>query len=168
MAEALTITEEDPDTTRRKPGLLKRLLLPLLMLIIGAGGGAAAMYFLPSLLPVAGPPKPPAPKVAPLTYIELDNSFTANLKGSARFIQVKLALSTHGGDTVAQAVERHRPAIIAAVLATLSETTPEDLEAPGGRDRLTTRMRMAINDVLQRKSGVAGVDDVFLTSFVVQ
>jgi flagellar basal body-associated protein FliL len=29
-------------------------------------------------------------------------------------------------------------------------------------------MRLGINDVLQRKSGIAGVDDVFLTSFILQ
>jgi flagellar basal body-associated protein FliL len=168
MADALTIAEEPPEATKKKPGLLKRLLVPFLMLLVGVGGGAAAMFFLPSLLPAAGPPKPPAPKVAPLTYVELDNSFTANLKASSRFIQVKIALSTHGGETVSDAVERHKPAIVAAVLATLAETSAEDLDAPGGRDRLTTRMRLAINDVLQRKSGVAGVDDVFLTNFVVQ
>lgn len=176
MAESLTFADEPPKA--KKGGKLKRILLPLLLLVVGLGAGAAGMYFAPTLLPGLLPaasgeagqlqPKPPAPKVSPLTYVELPNSFTSNLKGSGRFIQVKIAISTHGGPPVVEAVERHRVAIVAAVLQILAETSEDDLEAPGGRDRLTGRMRMAINDVLQRKSGVAGVDDVFLTSFVVQ
>lgn len=171
MAEALTIADEGAPP--RKGRKLLRILVPVLLLMLGIAGGAAGMYFapglLPDLLPAAGEaPKPPAPKVAPLTYVELPNSFTSNLKGSGRFIQVKIAISTHGGTPVVDAVERHRVAIVATVLQVLADTGEADLDAPGGRDRLTTRMRIAINDVLQRKSGVAGVDDVFLTSFVVQ
>jgi flagellar FliL protein len=165
VADALTIADEP---AAKPPGRLRRLLLPGLMLVLGLGGGAAAMWFAPGLLPLPSAPKPPAPKIEPLSYIEIDNSFTSNLKDSGRFIQVKIALSTNGGSTVSEAVERHRIAIIAAVLGVLSETSEADLEAPGGRDRLATRMRLVINDVLQRKSGIAGVDDVFLTSFVVQ
>jgi flagellar FliL protein len=171
MAETLTVADDPAPAQKR--GLLKRILLPSLLLVLGLAAGAAGMYFAPTLLPdllatTGEKPKPPTPRVAPLSYVELPNSFTSNLKGSSQFIQVKIALSTHGGTTVIEAVERHRVAIVAAVLQILAETSPADLEAPGGRDRLTTRMRLAINDVLQRKSGVAGVDDVFLTSFVVQ
>lgn len=176
MAEALTVTEEV--TEPKKPGLLKRLLVPALMLIVGLGGGAAAMFFLPQMAPgflpetqgEDGPPvpKPRKSKPAPLAYIELDNSFTANLRDTGRYIQVKIALSTHGGPAVAQAVEQHRVAIVAATLGVLAETTQEDLDAPGGRDRLAAKMRDAINSVLMRKSGAAGIDDVLLTSFVVQ
>jgi flagellar FliL protein len=112
--------------------------------------------------------KPPEPQVAPLEYVELPNSFTANLKDTGRFVQVKIAISTQGGPPVVEAVERHRVAIVAAVLSILTDSTEEDLQANGGRDALARKMRIAINDVLQRKSGIAGVDDVFLTSFVLQ
>lgn len=180
MADALTVTEDAPPEAAKKPGLVKRLLVPLLFLLVGlaagAGGMLAAPMLLPDLFPAAeGPaedgapaPKPRKVKQAPLSYIELDNSFTANLKDSGRYIQVKIAMSTHGGEPVAQAVEQHKVAIVAATLAVLADTTQADLEAPGGRERLAARMRMAINDVLMRKSGAAGIDDVFLTSFVVQ
>ncbi len=179
MAEALTVTEDAPAEAPRKPGLVKRLLLPLLLLLAGLGAGAGGMLvaprFFPDLFPAAdgaeaegAAPKPRKVKQAPLSYIELDNSFTANLRDSGRYIQVKIALSTHGGEPVAEAVEQHKVAIVAATLAVLADTTQQDLEAPGGRDRLAARMRMAINDILMRKSGAAGIDDVFLTSFVVQ
>lgn len=165
MADSLTIADEPP---AKRPGLVRRLLLPLLMLLLGLAGGGALMVFAPGLLPLPSGAKPAAPKVAPLSYIEIDNSFTSNLKDSGRFIQVRIALSTNGGAPVAEAVERHRIALIAAVLGVLAETTEAELYAPGGRERLAARMRDVINATLQRKSGLAGIDDVFLTSFVVQ
>jgi flagellar FliL protein len=164
MAEAATAV-----AAPAKKGLLGRLVLPLLLLVGGGAAGAAGAIFIPTLLPhQAGPKKPEPPVVAPLEYVEIENSFTANLKDSGRFVQVKIAISTQGGPPVVEAVERHRVAIVAAVLGILSDTREVDLEAPGGREALTRRMRIAINDVLQRKSGIAGVDDVFLTSFVLQ
>ena len=166
MADAATapaLPEAPP-----KPGLVKRLVLPLVLLLGGAAAGAAGSYFMPVLLPASQQAKPPAPKVAPLEYVEIPNSFTANLKDTGRFVQVKIAISTQGGEPVVEAVKRHQIAIVAAVLDILADSTEADLSDPGGRDKLTRRMRLAINDVLQRKSGVAGVDDVFLTNFVMQ
>lgn len=150
------------------PGLLKRLMLPLLFVAAGAAAGVAGAVFAPALLPQSGPEKPPAPKVAPLEYVEIDNSFTANLKDTGRFVQVKIAVSTQGGAPVVEAVKRHNVAIVSAVLAVLADTNEGELTEAGGRDALARRMRIAINDVLQRKSGIAGVDDVFITSFVLQ
>ena len=164
MADAATALPEAPP----KPGLVKRLVLPLVLLLGGAAAGAAGAFFMPTLIPASHAEKPPAPKVAPLEYVEIPNSFTANLKDTGRFVQVKIAISTQGGEPVVEAVKRHQIAIVAAVLDILADSTEADLSDPGGRDKLTRRMRLAINDVLQRKSGVAGVDDVFLTNFVMQ
>ena len=167
MADAVALA---PDPGPKKKSLLVRLLVPLLLLVAGAAAGAAGAIFVPTLMPHAGEKPKPAPKVevGPLEYVEIDNSFTANLKDTGRFIQIRIAISTNGGPPVVEAVERHKVAIIAAVLGVLAETGEAEIQAPGGREALTRRMRLAINDLLQRKSGLAGVDDVFLTSFIVQ
>lgn len=157
-----------PETPPKKKGMAGRLLLPVALLLVGAAAGTAAGMFAPQLLSPGHAETKPVPQVAPLEYVEIDNSFTANLKDTGRFIQVRIAVSTQGGQPVKDAVDRHRVAIVAAVLGILSDTTEADVEAPGGRDALAKRMHMAINDVLQRKSGIAGVEDVFLTSFVLQ
>lgn len=150
-----------------KKGLVGRLLLPLVLLLTGAGAGAGGAIFLPGLVPQSGAAKP-EPKVAPLEYVEIDNSFTSNLKDTGRFVQLKIAVSTQGGPPVLEAVERHRLALIAVVLGILADSSEAELREPAGRELLTRRMRVAINDLLQRKSGIAGIDDVFLTSFVLQ
>jgi flagellar basal body-associated protein FliL len=155
---------------------LGRILLPVLCLLIGAGAGVAGAIFAPRLFPAAAPaaeggeaaPPKAVPRVAPLEYVEIDNTFTSNLKDTGRFVQLRIAVSTHGGKPVLDAVQRHRLAVISVVLQVLADTTEAELSQPGGRDALTRRMRMAINDLLQRKSGIAGIDDVYLTSFVVQ
>jgi flagellar basal body-associated protein FliL len=168
MADAVALS---PEPEAKKKGLAGRLLMPLLLLVVGASAGAAGAFFLPTLMPQAGEAQHrPTPKVeiGPLEYVEIDHSFTANLKDTGRFVQVRIAISTNGGQPVVEAIERHEPAIIATVLGALAETTEADISAPGGREALTRRMRLAINDLLQRKSGLAGVDDVFLTSFIVQ
>ena len=163
MPEAAT-----PAAGAGRPGLLKRMLLPLALVVAGAAAGVAGAMFAPALLPGPAAEKPPAPKVSPLEYVEIDNSFTANLKDTGRFVQVKVAISTQGGAPVVEAVKRHNVAIVSAVLAVLSETDEGELTQAGGRDALSRKMRMAINDILQRKSGIAGIDDVFITSFVLQ
>jgi flagellar FliL protein len=164
MAEAAEAPAEAP----AKKGLLKKLLLPLLLLVGGAAAGAAGAVFAPTLIPMPAAEKPPAPEVAPLQYVEIPTPFTANLKDTGRFVQVKIAISTQGGQPVVDAVERHQVAIVAEVLGVLTDTSEEQLSTAAGREALTRRMRLGINDVLQRKSGIAGVDDVFLTSFILQ
>lgn len=170
MSEAVAAEGDAAPAARPKRGLVGRLLLPLIMLLVGAGAGAAGALFLPGIVPglLPGGETKPVPKPAPLAYLEIDHSFTANLNDTGRFLQVRIAVSTLGGEPVLQAVERHRLAIIAAVLAVLGETGEAELLAPGGREQLTKRLRVTINDVLQRKSGIAGIDDVFIVTFVLQ
>lgn len=165
MAEAATVVLAEP---ARRKSLLARLLVPLLMLLVGAGAGAAGALLVPPLLADATVKKPPQPKASPLQYLEIKNNFTVNLKDTGRFAQVTIAVSTQGGQPIADAVERHHVAIVAAVLDVLADTPEAMLVDADGRRRLAAAMRTAINDVLRRKAGVAGVDDVFLTSFVMQ
>ena len=162
------MTEAVAEIAVPKRGLMQRLLLPALMLLGGVGGGFAAAHLLPPYVAALTAPKAPQPQPSPLQYVSIDNSFTANLKDSGRFVQVQIAVSTQGGQVVVDMVERHHLAIVAAVLDVLAATTETELQQPGGRGELARRMRVAINELLQRKSGLAGVDEVYLTSFVLQ
>lgn len=164
MADAAAAPAEAPP----RKSLVARLLVPLILMVGGAAAGAAGALLVPTLVPMPADEKASAPEVAPLEYVEIPTPFTANLKDTGRFVQVKIAISTQGGQPVVEAVERHRVAIVAEVLGVLTDTSEAELSTAAGREALARRMRLGINDVLQRKSGIAGVDDVFLTSFILQ
>ena len=165
-----------PAPAAKKPGRLAALgKVLLLVAAFGAGaaaGGAGAVIALARFggLPAATAPhdKPAAAAAAKVDYVEIDNAFTSNLADTGRYLQLRLSVSTAGGPTVVAAVAQHKPAIISAVLSVLGEATEADVADRVAKDRLRSQIRSAINDVLRRKTGTAGIDEVFFTSLVVQ
>jgi len=50
----------------------------------------------------------------------------------------------------------------------MSGFTEEEVEAEGGRDQLSTRLKDAINARLLELEGFGGIEDVFFRTFVLQ
>ena len=137
----------------------------------GAAAGGGAVTGLMILRPAAtgGSNKTIAPVVAgPVDYVELDNAFTSNLADTGRYLQLRIAVSTAGGLPVTAALTQHKLAIVSAVLAVLGEVGEADVADRAAKTKLRASVRAAINDVLQRKAHITGVDEVFFTSLVVQ
>lgn len=171
------------ETAAAAPGPRRQGLMRVLMLIamfaagIAAGGGGAviALSQLGGIAALTGgatapkahaEPAPAAP--AKLDYIELENAFTSNLIDTGRYLQLRIAVSTKGGPTVVAAMTEHKLAIVSAILAVLGEAGEADVADRVAKERLRANVRAAINDVLRRKAGTAGVDEVYFTSLVVQ
>jgi flagellar FliL protein len=172
------------DTALPAPAGGKRAKLGRTLMLIamfGAGiaaGGGGAVIALSQLGSLGGlvsggaakheaeAPVPAAP--AKLDYVEIDAPFTSNLVDTGRYLQLRIAVSTRGGPTVTAAIEQHKLAIVSAVLAVLGEAGEPDVADRAAKDRLRVNVRTAINDVLRRKAGTAGVDEVYFTSLVVQ
>lgn len=159
-----------PARSRRSVGLV-----PLVTLVVGAVAGAAggAIGVVASGLfadgkaeggHVAAPEHP----TAPVTYVEIDNAFTANLTDTGRYLQMRISVSTLGGEEVAATIEKHKPAIISAVLAVLGELAEADVADRVAKDRLRGRLKDAVNATLKERGEAARVEDVFLLSLVVQ
>lgn len=160
-----------PDT----PPVKKKLggvVLALLAFVGGAaaGGGGAAMAVLAMGLGERGGATAHAPEVAahPVEYVEIDNAFTSNLVDTGRYLQLRIAVSTTGGEAAKSALAAHKPAIVSAVLAVLGEMGEADVADRKAKDKLRGAIKAAINGVLQAKAQIGGVDDVFFTSLVVQ
>lgn len=100
--------------------------------------------------------------------MEIDNAFTSNLADNGRYLQVKLSLSTFGGADAVAAIEKHRPAIVSAVLAALGEAREPDLASVEAKDALRERLKDVINKALKTKGEPGTVEEVFFTSLVVQ
>ena len=175
MAEADAKVKDAP---KKKKGL-PALLVPLLACVLGAGAGGAGaaialIKFAPALLGGGGAahtpaaaPHDPVPE-GPLEYVEVDNAFTSNLADSGRYLQIKISLSTFGGPEAVEAIEKHKPAIVSAVLAALGEVREPDIESAKAKDDLRERLKGVINSALKSKGEPGGVEEVFFTSLVVQ
>ena len=119
-----------------------------------------------------GPKK--MPKIVPeeeifaTTYYEFPGNFTTNLKGSKKFLQISVGVSTQYDDTVMANVESHQLAMRSEILAIMSEFTPDDIAGREGKDILASALKDGINGVLEKLEGFGGVEDVHFTSFVLQ
>lgn len=162
--------------TPQKPIKVKKGLGGIVMIAAAFGGaavgGGGAVVGVATLRPglFGGKMAAAAPVVVatPVEYVELDNAFTSNLADTGRYLQLRIAVSNTGGPPVATALTQHKLAIVSAVLAVLGEVGEADVADRAAKTKLRATIRSAINDVLSRKAHVAGVDEVFFTSLVVQ
>ena len=174
-----------------KGGFLKKLVSLLVLSAVLAGGGfAAGLYF-------AGDPLSPSdqvlrlleqdsttggaaqdpqrqPRLLPETalfqtsYYSFADPLTTNLKGSRRFLQIGVGLSTQYDARVITNVETHVMALRSDMLAVISSFTETQIEGEDGRTQLALALMDAINARLTQLEGFGGVEDVFFSSFVLQ
>lgn len=120
----------------------------------------------------AGPTKKTKPVDAPDSYVtsyyEFPGNFTTNLRGSRKFLQIGVGVSTQYDESVIQNVEMHQLALRSEILGVISGFTEEDVQGKEGRDSMTLAMRDAINAKLVDLEGFGGVEGVHFTSFILQ
>jgi len=120
----------------------------------------------------AGPKK--IPKITPeeeiftTTYYEFPGNFTANLKGSKKFLQLSVGVSTQYDEQVMVNVESHQLALRSEILTIMSEFSSEDIAGKDGKYNLADALKNGINEVLVKVEGFGGIENVHFTSFVVQ
>ena len=119
-----------------------------------------------------GPKK--MPKITPeeeifaTTYYEFPGNFTTNLKGSKKFLQISLGVSTQYDDQVMANVDSHQLALRSEILTIMSEFSSEDISGRTGKQELADALKNGINNVLEKVEGFGGVENVHFTSFVLQ
>jgi flagellar protein FliL len=154
---------EDPN----RPKLVERSEEP----VEEAGGeGGEAKEAPPKIgtVSVKSDTVPVDPKKFELTYVPLEQSFTANLVDGQGFVQIGLSLSTYYDGKVVSNVKRHMVPIRSAILLTLSEQDGAVLSTPQGKHALQKQLARSINRVLREKEGFGGIDNVYFTNLVVQ
>ena len=187
----------DKEQPVKKKGKKKLFLLGGLVLLLGGGGAAGGLYASNAGL-IGGGHAEPAPEVPHLvlrdgvseseaaryaspqgdkkvdpskfqaTYYPLGESITANLKDGDGFVQIQLGVSTYYDERVGENVKLHEMAIRSAVLLNLAEQDSAGLATAAGKEGLKQALRASINEVLKKKEGFGGIDDVHFTSFVIQ
>jgi flagellar protein FliL len=186
--------KEDPvvDAAPKKRGGKLALILGLPIgaaMFAGAGFGAGWFLYSDSNSPMSqalrmidrAPEAAPAPGGVPPTsrkipegeafktsYYSFPEPLTTNPKGSRRFIQLGVTLSTQYDATVMKHVETHQAALRSDMLAVIGNYTEDEMSDRDGREKMAASLRDAINARLEALEGFGGVEGVFFPSFVLQ
>ena len=110
----------------------------------------------------------PVEEVFETIYHEFPGTFTTNLSGSRKMLQVGVGVSTQYDDTVMMNVESHQLALRSVILGVISDFTEEDVEGAIGREKLAFALRDALNIKLEALEDFGGIENVHFTSFVLQ
>ena len=110
----------------------------------------------------------PSEELFETMYYEFPATLTTNLKGSRRFLQIGIGISTQYDETVIENIEAHMPALTAEILATLSDYTEEEVAGREARFALAEDLRTTMNTTLTGLEGFGGIEKVHLTSYVMQ
>jgi len=110
----------------------------------------------------------PEEEVFETIYHEFPGTFTTNLAGSRKMLQVGVGVSTQYDDTVMMNVEAHQLALRSVILGVISDFSEDDVKGATGREKLAVALRDAINTKLEALENFGGVEEVHFTSFVLQ
>jgi flagellar FliL protein len=191
------MAEEEKDEETKKGGLMRIILMvvgAIALISVGVGTG----YFLFGGKPAdpseeieeiierkmkeaeeakaaeeaenSGPQKKEAPEVEKFitTYYEFPGNFTTNLRGSRKFLQTGIGVSTQYDDNVISNVEDHQLSLRSGILAVMSEFSEQDIEGKSGRDALARAIAAELNTKLEELEGFGGIEHVHFTSFMLQ
>ena len=99
-------------------------------------------------------------------YYEFPGTFTTNLRGSRKMLQVGIGVSTQYDDTVMINVESHELALRSTILGVLSEFGEDEIQGTAGKAALASALKEGINNKLIALENFGGVAEVLFTSFV--
>ena len=102
------------------------------------------------------------------TYFEFPGDFTTNLKGSRKFLQVSVGVSTQYDEQVMEVVDSHQLALRSEILSTISDFTEEDISGSEGKKKLAERLIVVLNKKLESLDEFPGIEDVYFTAFILQ
>jgi len=110
----------------------------------------------------------PAEETFATIYYEFAGTFTTNLEGSRKMLQIGIAVSTQYDDTVMQNVEAHELGLRSAILNRIGSFTEDQIKGEAGRNMLTESLKEVLNKQLEELEGFGGIEKVHFTSFVLQ
>jgi len=102
------------------------------------------------------------------TYLELERPLLANVTGSRKVMQIRLAIMTYYDERVFNNVKKHEFALLSAILDVMRQATEADINKPVFRTELAEKIRLTINALLEKYEDFGGVEEVHFTEFVVQ
>ena len=102
------------------------------------------------------------------SYYQLEKELTSNIANSRKVMQASVAIMTHYDDRVVTNVEKHVFALRNVMLMVMSQQTEADLADPEFRIKLAEEFKFVMNAELEALEDFGGIEQVYLTEFVVQ
>ena len=102
------------------------------------------------------------------SYYQLEKELTSNIANSRKVMQASVAIMTHYDDRVVANVEKHVFALRNVMLMVMSQQTEADLADPEFRIKLAEEFKFVMNAELEALEDFGGIEQVYLTEFVVQ
>ena len=102
------------------------------------------------------------------TYFEFPGDFTTNLKGSKKFLQISVGVSTQYDEKVIEMVDQHQLALRSVILSVISDFSEESISGSEGKNALSEKLLKEMNAKLESLKEFPGIEGVYFTSFVVQ
>jgi flagellar protein FliL len=134
----------------------------------GEGGDGKAPVFKIGTVSVKSDKTKVDPKKYEITYFPIEQQFTSNLVDGESFIQIGLSIATYYDGRMIANLKRQMTPIRSSVLTILSTQNASIISTPEGRQMLQAQLTRAINQVLREKEGFGGVENVYVTSMVIQ
>ncbi len=169
MAEEETESEEKGGGS----GTGKIIVLALVGILVVVGSTVGAMFFMLKSMGVfdkggEAHREAAVEPTAPAIYHTLEPIVVnINDNGRIRFLQAKMDVMARSQEVI-DAVSQHMPRIRNELVLLLSSQTVESVSTPEGKEALRKAALKRIQAVLRKEIGEAGVEDVFITSLIVQ
>ncbi len=172
------MADEQEQEGKKKKGPLMLILIVLVLVGASVGGTLYFMGFFSgekkegdgheeAAAEEHGGEESHGPKV--IVYHKFEQPFTVNFQTATglRFLQVEMEAMAYDQHAIDELV-KHMPVVRNKVIFLLSSQRYEDLISREGKERLRQQVLEAIQSVLKERSGSAGIEEVFFTSFVIQ
>ena len=101
-------------------------------------------------------------------YMQIDKEFMTNITNSKKVMVVQIAVMTHYDQRVFDNIKKHEFAIRSAILDVMRQSTEADVAKSDFRTDLAAKIKVVMNQMLEKYEEFGGVEDVFFTSFVMQ
>lgn len=110
-----------------------------------------------------------AAKPKPVFYKTLEPPFVVNFedKGHVRFLQVGIDVMVND-ELMLPEIDKHMPVIRNNIVLLLSSQGYADISSREGKEKLRADTLKEIQQILQKRTGKPGVEEVYFTSFVIQ
>jgi flagellar FliL protein len=131
-----------------------------------AGQAASAAKASPAAAPV--PMATPSMAKFEVRYVELEKDLLANLTGSKRVMQIKVAIMTRYDDRVINNIKKHEFALRSVAMDVMRQIRAEEIDAADFRKRLAEKIRDEMNSTLQKLEDFGGIEEIVFTNFIVQ